>query len=411
MSSTDNMDLYGLNATDGSGTLILSEHVKLALNHGTKGSSNVLVMGACGTGKSSCYIEPNVRHMGSSFIVFDVSGDLYARTSADLRNSGYEVKKFDLNNPIDSCRYNPFNYIRNIYDVLTIARALTGNDTNYEFFYVGTEFTLLTALILYVYEKEPVEKQSLARISELLSVGMSDISQLDALFTQSYDRANTQLPAVKNYNMFRVNTEDVRRDVMTSLALKLAPFTDEMVVQLMSDDELDLARLCDTKQALFIAVPISTSRYDAIASLLCTQAERMVSDGETGNKIPLHIIVDEAGRFFIDALPISLRIGAKYNISWSLIVQSINQLIMLYGNVQLNIGAAVFLGSPCPSDCEYIAKQIRESTSSASDSTSYAGDLVSTEEILKMPNDKCIVLVSGQAPVYDRKYSWAHQMY
>lgn len=80
---------------------------------------HVLIVGASGTGKTACWVEPTMQIVSElknrpSLFITDPKGEIFAHHSLKLRNQGYEVLQLDLTQPYASKRWNP---LENIYDL------------------------------------------------------------------------------------------------------------------------------------------------------------------------------------------------------------------------------------------------------------------------------------------------------
>lgn len=79
---------------------------------------HVLIVGASGTGKTACWVEPCMQIMSElktkpSFFITDPKGEIYGHHSLKLKNQGYVVLQLDLTQPYASKRWNP---LENIYE-------------------------------------------------------------------------------------------------------------------------------------------------------------------------------------------------------------------------------------------------------------------------------------------------------
>jgi type IV secretion system protein VirD4 len=78
---------------------------------------HVLIVGASGTGKTACWVEPTMQILSElknrpSFFITDPKGEIFAHHSLKLKNQGYTVLQLDLTQPYASKRWNP---LENIY--------------------------------------------------------------------------------------------------------------------------------------------------------------------------------------------------------------------------------------------------------------------------------------------------------
>ena len=78
---------------------------------------HVLIVGASGTGKTACWVEPTMQILTElknkpSLFITDPKGEIYAHHSLKMKNMGYTVLQLDLTQPYASKRWNP---LENIY--------------------------------------------------------------------------------------------------------------------------------------------------------------------------------------------------------------------------------------------------------------------------------------------------------
>ena len=78
---------------------------------------HVLIVGASGTGKTACWVEPTMQILSElknrpSVFITDPKGEIFAHHSLKFKNQGYTVLQLDLTQPYASKRWNP---LENIY--------------------------------------------------------------------------------------------------------------------------------------------------------------------------------------------------------------------------------------------------------------------------------------------------------
>lgn len=86
---------------------------------------HTLIVGTTGSGKGANFVEPALQILSEtkakpSLFITDPKGELYARHSQKIKDSGYDVKVLDLVEPYNSLRWNP---LENIF--LNYQRALS----------------------------------------------------------------------------------------------------------------------------------------------------------------------------------------------------------------------------------------------------------------------------------------------
>ncbi len=83
---------------------------------------HALIIGSTGSGKTTTFVNPMIQILattkaGSSMIVTDPKGELFAFHSSYLKSRGYDVKVVDLRDTYNSFRWNPLDSIWDLYQV------------------------------------------------------------------------------------------------------------------------------------------------------------------------------------------------------------------------------------------------------------------------------------------------------
>ena len=117
------MDRHGSN-------LLLTQHFYNGIDgYKHKHNTNILIVGGSGAGKTRTYGVPNVLECACSMIITDPKAEILRKTGNLLKKKGYEVLVFDLINPAASFCYNPFVYVHDDREVLTLIENLIRNTT------------------------------------------------------------------------------------------------------------------------------------------------------------------------------------------------------------------------------------------------------------------------------------------
>ena len=117
------MDRHGSN-------LLLTQHFHIGIDgYKHKHNTNILIVGGSGAGKTRTYGVPNVLECACSMVITDPKAEILRKTGNLLKQKGYEVIVFDLINPAASFCYNPFVYVHDDREVLTLIENLIQNTT------------------------------------------------------------------------------------------------------------------------------------------------------------------------------------------------------------------------------------------------------------------------------------------
>ena len=130
--------------------------------------------------------------------------------------------------------------------------------------------------------------------------------------------------------------------------------------------------------------------------------------------IPIHLLLDEFPN--LGKMPDLWRqiFVHQYEVSCSIIVQSLEQLEMLYGEdwetLARNCDAILYLGGCCYRTNEFISKLSGKQELRCIPGTKkmprskVMRDVISVEELMRMDRRDCWVIIRGQKPVLDQKY-------
>lgn len=426
---------------DGESNMIMSQNVYISTKFWeTKINSNVTIFGSAGTGKSFRIAKPNLLQATCSYVCTDPSGELLKSVGSFLRKQGYKIKIFNISDMLHSNCYNPFVYVRDEAGVMTLVKCLIKN-TNAEKAKTGDPFwekaeeALLSAIIYYLkdFVKDETQK-NFASVMKFLRAGELDENnpngrtKLDSLFEECPRKSM----AWKNYRTFKLAPTKTRMSIMISLGVRLNPFNVEAVADLTRIDNLDLGNIGFEKTALFINTPQADQTYTFLASILYAQlfetlyhiAEHDLPK-EADGRLPVHVrcLMDEIANIgVIPDFPSRMATMRKYNISATPIWQSLSQMKSRYEKdweeMLSNSSTVILLGTNEETTAEYFSKMmgkrtIRQRNRSVSDggkksaNKSYqqtARNLMDPSEIMQMNPSDCIVMVTGNKPIRDKKY-------
>lgn len=409
---------------------------------------NVLVAGGSGAGKSRTYAVPNILQCsqaeskkggGCSIVVTDPKGELLRKTGGLLERMGYEVRVFDLINPDTSFCYNPFCYVHDDKDVLTLINNLIRNTTPKgsqasDPFWEKSETALLQALMLYLLHEAPPEEQNFPMIMEML--GSAQVkeedeeyqSPLDILFERLEMRKPDSI-AVKQYQIYKQAAGKTAKSILISVGVRLAAFNLKEIANLTCTDELDLASIGEKKVALFCCIPDADTSLNYLVGMIYSnlfQTLYYVADRKYGGRlpVPVHCIMDEWPNVALpddfDKILATMRSRA---ISCSIIIQNMAQMKALFKDswesLVGNCDEFLYLGGNEKEGHKYISELLGKETldtntygqtkgRNGSYSTNYqqtGRELFTPDEIRLLDNRKAILFVRGERPMLDDKYN------
>ena len=421
--------------------IILTQRVRLGMDgYKTQRNMNILVIGGSGSGKTRYFCKPGLYSANCSYLVTDPKGELLKAAGGLLLSLGYEVRVFNLIDPEQSDCYNPFVYVREEKDVLSLIDNLIKNTTprnasSNDPFWEKAEVALDSALMLYLIHEAPQDEQNFETMIYMMN--FADVreedeqyrSPLDMLF-RALEEEQPAHVAVKQYKVFKQAAGKTAKSILVTAAVRLAAFNIPQYAAMTSMDEMDFGSLGERKRAIFCVIPVNDSSMNYLVGMLYTQCFQELyrrADLKYNGRlpVPVRVIQDEwANVAQPESYPKILATCRSYNIGLNIIVQNVQQIKALYEkeheSIIGNCDTLLFLGGGNePASLEFIVKLLGRETlatrtrgltkgRNGSSTTNYqqtGRDLMTVDEVRKLDTHKAILFIRGEDPVLDKKYN------
>ena len=405
-----------------------------------KHNTNILIVGGSGAGKTRTYGVPNVLECACSMVITDPKAEILRKTGNLLKQKGYEVIVFDLINPAASFCYNPFVYVHDDREVLTLIENLIQNTTpphaqSNDPFWTKSETALLQALMLYLLHEAPPEEQNFSMVMEMIAAAEvhedddNYQSPLDILFERLEMREPDSI-ACKQYHIFKQAAGKTAKSILVSVGVRLAAFNLPSIAKLTMTDELHLQELGERKIALFCCIPDSDKSLNYLVGMIYTQLiQTLYRQADRVHKgrlpVPVHCLMDEYANISLpkDTFLSALATMRSRAIFCSIIVQNMAQLKAMYkDDWESLVGLCdefLYLGGTEKETHKYVSELLGKetiSTTSYNQSKGRSGsysinhqqsgrDLMTPDEVRLLDNSKCILFIRGEHPVVDYKYN------
>lgn len=405
-------------------------------------NQNVSVYGAPGTGKSRTFVRNNTIQLalaGQSMVFTDPKGELAQDMAPFLESLGYEVRFYNLVNMIYSHRWNPLSEVNDgitaqIFAETVIANTkASGGKTGGDPFWDRAEQNLLKALVLYVVLEYPEKERNLSSVYAL--VACEDNKKLNAIFAA----LKSSHPAKMPYNIYMQASENVRAGVIIGLGTRLQVFQNELVQALTAVSDIDLVKPAKVKCAYFCITSDTEKTFDFLGGLFFSFLFMKLTKyadykGGKGEK-QVYFMLDEFPN--IGQIPDFCKKIATMRsrgINCFVIFQNISQMKNRYPEGQWSeiIGCCdsqLFLGATDLETAKFVSEYLGETTVQTTGTSKKAGfdgifdttkisrnatkrSLMNPDELLKLPNDKAILLLRGQNPLLIDKMDYSkHKAY
>lgn len=418
---------------------ILTQHIQIGLDgRKHRRNLNILVVGGSGAGKTRFFVKPNVMQCNCSYIVADPKGELARATGGMLEKQGYVVKILNLVDMSRSDGYNPLSYVRADTDVLKLVTNLIKNTTpktagNTDPFWDKSETALLQAFILYLIHEAPPEERNFSTVMYMIenaAASESDESYqspMDVLFEALEEREPEHI-AVRQYKVFKQAAGKTAKSILVSAAVRLAAFNLPQFAAITDNDEMELDRLGERKQAIFAVIPDNDSSFNYIVGMLYTQAFQELyfnADHKNGGrlKMPVRVLMDEFANVALpDDFEKILATCRSREISINIIIQNMAQLKALFKdsweNLTGNCDTFLYLGGNEQGTHKYISELMGKATidtktrgvskgrngSSSANFQNAGRELLTPDEVRLLDNQYAILFIRGERAVIDKKY-------
>lgn len=408
----------------------------LIQNNNTKPNRNIIVFGGPGSFKTQSIAITNVfAETENSIVVTDPKAEVYENTVSVKIRQGYTPYVINFYDMRHSNRYNPLDYISRDIDATTVANKIvesSNRDAKKDVWYYSQR-ALLKALILYVLHESMPEDRNLRGVTRFLQAfnpekSKDGISELD----QQFEKLDINHPARRAYDLgFKKALGEMQGSIIMSLLTTIADFVDEEVSNFTSFSDFDLKDIGRKKIILYIIIPPMNNAFQSLTNLFISQLFQQLFDlaSENHAHLPNEIdfILDEfvnLGKFpnYEEFLAMCRGPG----IGVTTICQSLTQLQDKYGREKAesilgNNAVKMCLNAANQTTAKYFSDLLGKSTvkvetgsqsvsrseresRSTSDSYSYISrDLMTADEIIKMPSDDAIIAFSNKSPVKVKK--------
>jgi len=398
------------------------------------GPEHVLCFAPTRSGKGVGLVVPTLLTWHGSAIVHDIKGENWELTAGWRARFG-PVLLFDPTNA-ESAAYNPLLEVRrgegevrdvqNIADVLVAPEGALERRNHWE----KTSHSLLVGTILHVLYAE--SDKTLAGVVNFLSDPMRPIeTTLRAMMTTPHLGSRGVHPVVASAARELLNKSENERSGVLSTAMSfLGLYRDPVVAAVTRRCDWHIRDLIEGERpsTLYLVVPPSDiSRTKPLIRLVLNQIGRRLTEKlePSHRRQRLLLMLDEfpaLGR--LDFFESALAFMAGYGIKSFLIAQSLNQIEKAYGQNHSILDNCHVRVSFATND-ERTAKRVSDALGTATElraMRNYAGHrlspwlghlmisrqetsraLLTTGEVMQLPPDDELILVSGCPPIRSKK--------
>lgn len=332
------------------------------------------IVGETGSGKTRRIILPSIRLMaktGQSMVLSDPKGELYRKTSAGLREKGYEVKVINMRSPRQGCRWNPFTLVEKLYnsgseedrdkalimaeDIINLMKSSCASEKDPYWENAASQY--IRGLILLMLEYAPRGCLTLQHLYEAET-------EMSRMLSGSDELLNLFLRSLPSDSHIKQNLSSVLSLQQVSTTLGCVCSVAETILgtyirqsairHLLSDTDFDIEEIGRKSVALFIILPDDSDSLYPLATLLVSQIySALVALADSlGGKLPnrVNFILEEFANFAVlNSIGSMLTASRSRGIRFILVCQNVGQLEGRYGTfgaetIRSNCRVWVFMG-------------------------------------------------------------------
>ncbi len=357
---------------------------------------HLLVSAPSGIGKTSMVCIPSLvnLHGNGSIIVLDPARELYKSVGHLYKDYKIYVINFSDRIGSESDGWNPLP--ENVADLPNFTDRISNlvHGTSKEKFWQIQSAELLTTLAEPLYKLDK-KYRTITNLSLLLNT-LTAKEELCSKFMAKYAEPNTWL----EYLSFQKISDNTRTSIISSAKATLAVFRQEHIQRITGFPTFNIRNIRKEKSIVFIQTnPSELEKYKVIISEFFNQLIGFILE-DIPNKSDenVFLLLDEAGTYKIEALPLGIVQARKMRCGIMLLVQSEQQLFDLLNKEQAstiisNCSRLVLTNAPLST-----AREISELSGKIEftdlQNITRIRELITVDEIRSMKPDQGI-LVSG----------------
>ncbi|MVA12946.1 type IV secretion system DNA-binding domain-containing protein [Agrobacterium vitis] len=388
-----------------------------------------LIIGPTRSGKGAGYVIPNALMHEGSMIVTDLKGEVFKATAGYRKKNGSQVFIFAPGSERTNS-YNPLDFVRpergnRTTDIQNIASILVPENTESEnSVWQATAQQVLAGAISYILESPFYrDRRNLGEINSFFNSGVD----LQALMKHIKEKEPYLSKfTVESFNSYLSLSDRAAASALLDIQKAMRPFKNERVVAATNFTDMDLRSMKRRPITIYLAPNITDiTLLRPLLTLFIQQVMDILTLEHDPNSVPVYFLLDEFRQLKrMDEIMTKLPYVAGYKIKLAFIIQDLKNLDEIYGETSRhsllgNCGYQLILGANDQATADYASRALGKRTirySSESRTIEIMGlprrtkveqirerDLMMSQEVRQMPENRMILLVEGQRPIFAEK--------
>lgn len=389
----------------------ISDNLRLSSENSYK---NLILISPTGGGKSTRFILNQALRRwesGVSLIFFDPSSEI--RSFAEnwlVKKQKFQPIFLDLTNPDTSAKYNFLLTITDKSSARIIAESIINviyENSSDDLFWVESAISILTLIILAVVLKMPEEQRTLAFVNRLINkVGHSD-EEVNALMELALEEDD-----FNEYCSFVASSYKVKQSIIATVKSAMYIYSENILKTICAKSTFSLEDLRNKRTVLFLSQEEHKIPYfKSFWNLFYRQLFESLMNPNNGNDV--YCFMDEFAN--IGAIPNITSIIStvrKKRVHLSLILQSYDQLVDVYGNQKAkiileNCNSKLFYGGLSYESCRIVSDMIGVMTETYSEKGIFESNepvnrttrrLMTPDEVRTLSENECLFIHGNHKP-------------
>ena len=388
-----------------------------------------LIIGPTRSGKGAGYVIPNALMHEGSMIVTDLKGEVYKATAGYRKKHGSQVFLFSPGSEKTNS-YNPLDFVRpergnRTTDIQNIAGILVPENTESDnSVWQATAQQVLAGAISYVLESPYYEgRRTLGEINSFFNSG----TDLQALMRHiKAKEPYLSKFTVESFNSYLALSDRAAASALLDIQKAMKPFKNERIVAATNMTDMDLRSMKRRPITIYLAPNITDiTLLRPLLTLFIQQVMDILTLEHDPKSVPVYFLLDEFRQLKrMNEIMTKLPYVAGYKIKLAFIIQDLKNLDEIYGETSRhsllgNCGYQLILGANDQATADYASRALGKQTiryQSESRTVELLGlprrtkseqirdrDLMMPQEVRQMPEDRMILLVEGQRPIFGEK--------